>query len=529
MTYQNWRFIHPTLVALALLWMSLLFTACGPESQRSAQPIQPTVNSNDPLQTDQSGSESLPAPASYPPFLGTPGLKEKVFDADVVVRARLASTGVAAQHIGTNEDGSAVYGGLLEFRFEVLEYLKGAGGDELIVWGNGFPNSYQTMEHALEAAKSWELERNTLWDDREAIVLAKEVEVPNPSDESKRYSFGHNGAYSVDSGYKAWLPSAIEADVKDEASNVVSDELGFLVVRPPAPVGFSSRDTSVVPTAQLATISVPEMRALIAELEQWRRQGEGVEGHLKCIRDSFARERRINGKKERGESLNTTYDFYLNSGLQMDTVINEPLPMDGKWWLQGKDGNLFAFANGALRTTRPLPTGEYRFFSSYQMPVSIPCNYHPDEYKTRHENFVHVTAPEGTLHEAFFDPVAVGASVTADVSNGVLEPASFKVEDMEATTIGGITWESQRVRMEFSPSAPPAGNHSAFIALDGSVVLRLKIEDATQVVEGNGTTLTWGVCSQPWEAGDKLLLRISESGPDLTGTTNDSECLSSNP
>ena len=35
-----------------------------------------------------------------------------------------------------------------------------------------------------------------------------------------------------------------------------------------------------------------------------------------------------------------------------------------------------------------------------------------------------------------------------------------------------------------------------------------------------------GVCQQPWAPGDKLMLRISRSEPDLTGTTNDPSCPS---
>ena len=42
-------------------------------------------------------------------------------------------------------------------------------------------------------------------------------------------------------------------------------------------------------------------------------------------------------------------------------------------------------------------------------------------------------------------------------------------------------------------------------------------------------SLTWGVCSQPWGHGDKLVLRISRSGPDLAGATNDTSCPSPGP
>ena len=213
------------------------------------------------------------------------------------------------------------------------------------------------------------------------------------------------------------------------------------------------------------------------------------------------------------------------------------VPWPGRVWLEGEDKDLFdlrAYYDGVFRTTRPLPMGEYLVYFNFQGEEFITCDYHSEELRT--EWFVHVTAPDGTLHEAFFDPVEVGAAVGADASSGVLEPASFEVEGVGATSIVRIAWESAsagtgeagRVRMEFSPSRPPlVGHHVDFIALDGSVVLRLSVDDAAQSVDGDGTTLTWGVCKQPWESGDKLMLRISESGPELSGVTNDAECPSS--
>ena len=43
-----------------------------------------------------------------------------------------------------------------------------------------------------------------------------------------------------------------------------------------------------------------------------------------------------------------------------------------------------------------------------------------------------------------------------------------------------------------------------FIVLDGTTTLSLIVADATE----NGGTLTWTVPTQPWSAGDKLMLRI---------------------
>ena len=65
-------------------------------------------------------------------------------------------------------------------------------------------NPYTTMDLALEAAKSWEQERDTRWDDREAIILVREVTVPVSSNGSKRYSLGPIYDYALDGKYRMW-------------------------------------------------------------------------------------------------------------------------------------------------------------------------------------------------------------------------------------------------------------------------------------------------------------------------------------
>ena len=108
------------------------------------------------------------------------------------------------------------------------------------------------------------------------------------------------------------------------------------------------------------------------------------------------------------------------------------------------------------------------------------------------------------MHEAFFDPVAIGAGVGADGTNGVLKPAAFTVGGASAT-ITSLKWEAGAVTMELNPSASLAGHAIDFIALDGSVTSTLSFDDATQ---GGGGALTWSVANQPWNAGDKLMLRV---------------------
>ena len=85
--------------------------------------------------------------------------------------------------------------------------------------------------------------------------------------------------------------------------------------------------------------------------------------------------------------------------------------------------------------------------------------------------------------------------------------------------------------MELRPHGRLAGHHMDFIALDGSITLRLDFDDAESVSEeGGARALSWNrVCRRPWESGDLLMLRISESPDDLSGVTNDGQCTPTGP
>ena len=127
-----------------------------------------------------------------------------------------------------------------------------------------------------------------------------------------------------------------------------------------------------------------------------------------------------------------------------------------------------------------------------------------------------VTAPEGTLHEAFFDPVTDGTAVAADDANGALKPATFTDADGTSATIERISWESGTVKLKIIPHTGIAGHAVDFIALDGSVPLSLKVADAT--ADAANDTLSWSVASQPWHDGDELMLRVREV-PDCSNGT----------
>ena len=108
-------------------------------------------------------------------------------------------------------------------------------------------------------------------------------------------------------------------------------------------------------------------------------------------------------------------------------------------------------------TARPLPAGEYRFNIHVLQPDILICGGWSEFVKNTGGTYVTVTAPAGTVHEAFFDPVAIGSAVGADGTNGVLKPAAFTVGGASAT-ITSLKWESGAVTMDLNPSASLAGH-----------------------------------------------------------------------
>ena len=121
---------------------------------------------------------------------------------------------------------------------------------------------------------------------------------------------------------------------------------------------------------------------------------------------------------------------------------------------------------------------------------------------------VTAVAPEGVVHEALFDPVVDGSAVAADSSNGVLKPASFTDAGGATTTIERIEWDTGTVKLKLAPHNALAGRVLEFIELDGRVSLSLVVDDA--MVDAANSTLSWAVSSQPWNDGDKLMLRVRE-------------------
>ena len=520
-------------------------SASQPAAQSPAVPAPPGASP---------GGASPPAAISVPPpSPGPPVLEEQILRAAVIARVRLRSVSAAPTQRGDkgikcsfyyaygwlaqsiiagvgaqrdNDSEGRYYNNGIVYTFDVIEYLKGEGDGELVVLEPGFirgpvecRDRSDTEEAALEAAALAVERRDTRWEDREAIIFVQANFHPNQDAAKDSYPYEFMRAdpdsETAIATYKEWLPAA-EAGGGTPVLGQAAGAMRFLSATP---------DSKVAKAAAPRTLA--ELRTLVAEAVENYRTGSaehGEEAYNRCLREKY----RLEGNARWGEPrVRGTISLSVSSGAPAGTRIKN-WGSHPKEYMSGNDAYLFSNKPTPFFTTRPIPLGEYRFYHIWFDPNTLALCGGPDELpeslRESREIFVHVTAPEGVLHEAFFDPVASGEAVGAGGDDGVLKPASFTLNGSQ-TTMRRIEWESGRVVMRLEPDDNAlADHHVDFIALDGSVALRLDFDDAAQVTNGGAPALAWGVCNQPWSDGDLLMLRIRESEANLSGATRDADC-----
>ena len=481
-----------------------------------------------------------------PPGATSP--EELVYFSTVVARVRFLSSSAGVRNYPPDDDRDPAPA--FAFRFRVVEYLKGSGGDELTVRVLATsrrdyiiaPNANAAL--ALMMAQSRLAERDTRWDDREAVAFLR----PSPiSAESGAYEFTHRGDwspslndYAVTSDYgnsyvpnRAWLPAVAPSGDAAAKGAPAPEEPRYLASAPaaqPAQTAGGVPDDYAPPSA--TSISLSEMKALVAANEDMVTKGKNAPGYEDCLKDKFKFdalykryppetdfiERRIPSGQPAG------YRLLPNpSGVRHGAYY-------GKWWFAGTDSDLFAIriANDPDNdpstgyaweevALRPVPEGEYKVYLNDQPPAWAPCGYYPEAALNKREAIIIATAPDGVVHEAFFDPADMkGGAVGADASNGVLAPTDFTFNGA-SVSLDSIRRESRAVEMQLSPHTRLANHHADFIALDGSIALRLDFNDASETSAGANRALRWKVDAQPWSDGDMLMLRVSESPADLAG------------
>ena len=379
--------------AFALASAIALLAAC--ETEPEPEPVAGTV------------SHASMAPQS------PTSTEELIFLSEIVARARLVSVEPGARLYRDGQQRP-----VFVFRFRVVEYLKGSGDDELTVTllaespdgpfaGYHYAGASPTpdAEEALRTAKSRLAQRDTRWDNREALIFLNPSTIPG---ESGAYEFAGRYAttvlynYAVTSEYnRAWLPAsapsrdavadaAIDAALDSAEPHYLTGE-PFDTAQPQAP-GVVAGSVSP-PESSAAAISLSGIKSLIEANEAMLAKGEGVPGYEDCVKEMFEFDAALYSDDAR---LPNSLERYIPSGqptgyrLWPKVGQYEESAFYARWWTTGPDADLFIFRiaddpdNDPTTgyaweeiATRPIPQGSYLFYANNQPSIWVPCDYSP--------------------------------------------------------------------------------------------------------------------------------------------------------
>ncbi len=481
--------------------------------------------------------ENAQASAAAVPYFGVESIEEIILRSDTIARVELLSKSTSVE-----QAASTAWVPKLEFRFRVVEYLKGSGPKEITAFVHSI---WATEAEARAALPLQSTGHDSRWDDREAVVFLSSdwdaEDLPSlPAAGKYRMGWMWSGnrnedGYTVASRWsKLWLPAAQSSGSTDGTrSTETNDPLFLLDVPGASSTGGRSASTQ---TQTGPTIHLSALKTKIGALESELNAG-GTEAYRACVRSFYERERVYRARIENPDTVDgrarRRFDHEIASGLPAGTLIHEDVAFGfapdntGRTWYEGRNsdivrfeasdfgtstfinvvetpiGNLVDYKRRTV-TTRPLPAGSYQFYLNNMDAGQLVCNMQPQYERNLLDHRLTVTrtdSPPRTLHEAFFDPVAIGNAVGADSSNGVLEPNAFAL-DGTTTTISSLKWQDGAVTMTLSPTASLADYAIDFIDVNGTTTLSLTSDNAST------TALTWTVPDKPWADGDLLMLRI---------------------
>lgn len=457
-----------------------------------------------------------------------PSIEMRVVSSDAIVRARPPAVSGELRSVPSADIGVApTCRPVIVFQFPVVEYIMGSGGDEITVeWQF---DTYLTREEAQDHLE-WRLQRrDTARETRDAALFLQVSQQASDSATATAYKFTRLWIdyFVPDPTSKSWLPLA------NAGSTAAQTDADLLYLLGPLPE-YLSDSYPAEETDSPPTISLAELRKSVDAVAALLKQGEGIQDYKTCIRWRLDDE---NEFAHNPPELQEPFTDEISSGL----IQRIPMP-DARggwqtslglvnWYAEGPDAEYFQIQvtdwwySSSLRdndlahityfqryeTTRPLPMGVYRFVPRHHDRDRWRlCNHIPFDDWIPWE--VTAVAPVGTLHEAFFDPVADGAAIAAGGPLGALNPATFTTAGGAQTTIRQIEWSPNKATITLAnPPASLAGHHAEFIALDGSVALRLDFDDASSAATADALALSWQVCAQPWQPGDLLMLRITKT------------------
>ena len=505
---------------------------------------------------------AVPTPIAIPTPLGImggpPSLEYKIARSDRIARASLVSATATIETIRSEGRGVApTYRGVQLLHFRIHEYLKGGGDDQLLIFvKDGQYDVYTSRESALSAAE-W---RNTSWDKHQAILFMTDPllanlagrhcipaeDIPTHTESGERLrvarlmriydSIAERGfQYSVEHMSRAWLPAQQQLPEVDAAFASHEGTLRF----------FSARGPS-------ETITIAELKKEIRVYESERLNRASALSGIEFSRSDAATAtavatRCVDGRDWRNHRRAQypwkpiPVSLAMESGSPKETAIgreifSHPGAQDDKHALKAQKTDpfhiqttdLFNISYGSagsndpaeyvavITTVRPLIRGFNTVSHYWQHYTEIPCNDVPTEAYTKYS--VTVTAPAGTVHEAFFDPVALaGGGFGADSSeDGELSPRHITVKGTDSS-LESLSWQSGKVTLTLTDGIDLTGLILDVIDIDGNVSLSLKANDGT--VDSTKETYRWSVANAPWAAGDLLMIRLRDASTTVTPVT----------
>ena len=457
---------------------------------------------------------------------GRESLSESIANADVIARVRMASVATSVEQSAPS--GAAGETPTLVFTFNVLEYLKGTGGTQVVGLAP-WPDHEGSASDALSELTAL---RDTRWDDREAVVMLRKLDGWASTSQANRYFLGFarymtGDGYSVTSEHRrVWLPSVSVSGDSGSAARSSSSQ-SFLLEAAPQPdtpdpnrllaaqQGFRGSAFAAQAGQVPATIELSAFRSKVSRISNDFAQSDGSAGFNRCVELKYMAERLLNNTNARGHSYRK--ETSVESGRPAETLWTDPgvgIAPDqyGRVWTEGPDQDYFTmeFTDGQVQgtalnfgvrtaTARPLTAGVYSFYALYLGAERMACAQLAENEKTQYPRTVSVEAPDGTVAEALFDPVlldGVTATSTARAFVSAGSPAN--------TAIGAVKWNSGTLQVDLTPAASFSGHHLDFIAQDGTLAETVKVDDAN----GAGNTLSWAVADAPWAADDKMMVRL---------------------
>ena len=489
-----------------------------------------------------------PYPPSAITILALPfSIPSTMHASDAIVRAKLIDRLPAAVD---DETGQAdLFSAAVDYVFETVEYLKGSGPDRIRVRvPDALPRYYGTedemREYIAHRLRKSSLD-SVLFHDREAVLfLAKYMTYQEVKDniaagrpqrdrshlvgtrDPSLFSFSHghlrgfmptNLEISItSSNIKVWLPAA----------GGEGEDTKFFTDHEPDDPRNNGSDFG---GDEAPTVTLRELREQIASLAADVELGDGSAEYVSCVVTQHAHQ---NGYKRNGfipeiEVGYRTNSLVMDSGLPADTVLHtERHYGDDKSWTTGDSADHFGIRVSEpherhhypkdVYTTRPLPAGEYRFFYNTQSWLWFACDYYPDSVHETYEWTVAVEAPEGTLHEAFFDPGIDGDSVGfMNGEFGTMTPADIADS---AISIDRLSWSGDQVKLSGSGIDGLSETVADFIDLHGETVLTISLGglQGDEECDAESSSLVWNVAEQPWGTDDRLMIRIRDSSTETT-------------